>query len=100
MMKNKRFAKWVTKGTSISEAGICWRFTYNKVLGTKLVFTKNFWDWFRLCTQLNRKGNQPGFCMSVDLLWFRWEIELYDRRHWDHKNNRFRVQRAENFEYF
>tara|TARA_R110000824_G_C14856208_1_gene640655 strand:- start:149 stop:457 length:309 start_codon:yes stop_codon:yes gene_type:complete len=89
MGKTKRFVKWASRGTTSSDAGICWRFTKNKVVESKVVFTKDFWDWFRFCTQLNRKGNQSGFCLAIDLLWFRIEFEFYDRRQWDHKKDRF-----------
>jgi hypothetical protein len=88
---SKRFAKWFNrdlKSSSIN-TGFCLRFTENKALEIELAFQKDFWDWFRFCTQLNKKGSHAGFCMSIDLLWVNFTFQMYDKRQWDHKNNRF-----------
>jgi len=89
MGKTKRFVKW-GKGTATGvDGGFCWRVTKNKVIETQASFTRSFWDWFRFCTQFSRKGNTPGFCLSVELLWFRICFEAYDRRMWDHREDKF-----------
>jgi len=85
----KRFARWAQKTSSGGNAGICVRVFKNKAVESEVTFTRDFWDWFRICTQFNRKGNQPGFCFGIDLLWFRISFEAYDRRSWDHKKKRF-----------
>jgi hypothetical protein len=87
----KRFAKWYSKsptGSSIN-TGFCLRFTKNKAIEIELTFQKDFWNWYRICTQLNKKGPQAGFCLSIDLLWIGGTFQVYDKREWDHKNNKF-----------
>ena len=100
----KRLAKWFKrdrKGSSIN-TGFCLRFTENKALEIELTFQKDFWDWFRLCTQLNKKGSHAGYCLSTDILWINFTLQVYDKREWDHKNNRFLEQRPPEpeFKYF
>ena len=100
MSKVKRFMKWLNRGKTATVAGLCWRFTNNKVLELQYEYRKEPTEWFRFCVQSTRKTDQPGFCIHGTLLWFNLEFLLYDRRQWDYKNNKFKKIDNVQFKYF
>jgi len=46
-------------------------------------------DLFRLVFGYSLKGDHHGLTMELSVLWFEIELNMYDGRHWNWKENRY-----------
>jgi hypothetical protein len=65
------------------------KLTEHKGIEIELLFNKDFWYWFRFNINWSRKMDHAGFDISIDLLWFYLDLNIYDGRHWNDDENRW-----------
>lgn len=105
-IRRKKVGFWINSLSKDEKSfTACARVTKNKAIEVFGSCTKRPTEWFRICTQWTRRTHQPGLCISLTLLWLKFEFSFFDKRSWDHRMGRYYIPPEEpkhntQFKYF